>query len=285
MDVGLQQFLDYGVGASITATCGKVTSGEVGPNDSALVHREGIGAQDDVVGGAVAFGGNQTFTVESELLLAYALRSSFTTPSLTDLTFAGGKNLAGRQHTGAKIDTLALHCAFNEGLTADIAWLATSDAAYATAPKGYNSDKTWEWGGASAVMPDSMNLQVQSWDLNINNNLSLQYYQDTSKSGARRWPDAIHVGSQEVTLRADVLVQPDATIIDDIIGDTLGVALTATLTLLGGTSGTDTMTIALTSLSRKSAPVPLSAGGGLITYSMEWEAKKDASVISISVAA
>lgn len=282
MEVGLQQFLDWGTATTISTTCGKVTGGSI-DYDSALVHLEGIGAQDSIVGGPVVLGGNFTVALQSEAILAYALRSNYTAPSLTDLCFAGGEMLDGRKHTGAKINTLGLSCSIGEPLVADIAWLATADAAYTDAPKAYDTESTWQWFTGTASI-GSASLQCQSFDIQVNNNCEPVYYLDTSTENQRRWPDAIKIGSQEVTLSVDVLTHQPSTIIADIIADSLASNVTASFTLTGGTSGTDTMTIALTNLARKTAPIPFVVGGGLVTYSMQFEAKKDASVLSITVA-
>lgn len=282
-DTGLIQFLDWGTGSTVNASIGKVTGGDMTP-DSNLQHREGIGANDHIVGGPITLGGNATVQLQSESILSYAIRSGFTSPSLTALSFAGGKQAAGRKHTGCYINTLGLTCSVGEALAASIAWLGTGQDVYTTAATAHSSDVTWEWFTATATIAGSAARQVTSWEISLNNNVEPVWTLDTSTAGQMRLPDALHIGSQEITFKCDVLVQPDATDIGDILGDTLATNSTASLVVKGGTSGTDTMTIALSNLSRKSAAIPFVVGGGLVTYSLEFECKKNASCISITVA-
>lgn len=283
-DTGLCQFLDWGTSTTIDKSAGKVTGGNI-TYDSALQHREGVGAQDDIVGGPILFGGSADITLQSEGLLAYALRSSYTCPTLTDLCFAGGKISDGRKQTGCKINTLGLSCAVGDALQASIAWLATGDAAYSTAPQAYLTDKTWEWFGVSSTICGSTDLQCQNFEIAINNNLEHVFSVDATTENQRRWPDAIKVGSQEVTVSVSALTMQHATVPPALLLDTLAQNLSCVFVLKGGTSGTDTMTITVSNLARATVGIPWTVGGGLVAYPYTFEAKKDAASISIDVAA
>ena len=282
---GLNQFLDWGTGSSITTTAGKVTGGGGMRYESGAQHREGIGAQDEMVGGLVPLGGSFDFIVENEAILAYGLRSSFTTPSLTALTFAGGDRGDGRQQTGCQINTMTLRMRTEEAMTASIDFLSLTDAAYSTTAKAYDTDTPWEWFGAASTIASVSTWEVASWELTINNNLSHLANLDTFTTNQKRWPDSIHVGSQEISFTAEIRVPVFSTVIADIISDSLATNLSASLTALGGTAGTDTMTIALSNLTRISQPIPLFTANNVVTYSVAYEAQKDASNISISVVA
>lgn len=281
-DTGLCQFLDWGTATTINKSAGKVTGGNI-TYDSALQHREGIGAQDDIVGGPIPFGGSADVTLQSETLLQYALRSAFTSPTLTDLCFAGGKTSDGRKQTGCKINTLSLSCAVSDALQASIAWLATGDAAYSTAPQAYDTESTWEWAGATATIAGSASLQCQDFEVSINNNLEHIFSLDATTENQRRWPDAIKIGSQEVSVSITALTMEHATVPPAVILDDLAQDLTCVFTLRGGTSGTDTMTITASNLARATVGIPWVVGGGLVAYPYTFEAKKDAASISITV--
>jgi hypothetical protein len=280
-DTGLEQFLDWGTATKISASVGKVTGGSL-EWDSALQHREGIGAQDSIVGGPIVLGGSFDVILQSEAILDYAFRTGYTSPSMTALCFAGGTTGAGRKQTGAYINTLGLSGSVGEALTASIEWMALTDATYSTAPTAYDTDLTWEWYNATCSI-DGQALECQSFEVSLNNNLEPIYSIDAKTDNQKRWPDSLKIGSQEVSVSCDVLTRPGDTTIADIIADSLSTDNTISITYLGGTSGTDTMTIALSNLARVSCSEPFVVGGGLVTYSLQFEAKKDASVFSVTV--
>ena len=282
-ETGLCQFLDWGASTTISASMGKVTGGSL-TYDSAVTHREGIGAQDSMVGGPIPLGGSADVILQSEAIIAYALRSAYTCPTLTDFCIAGGKLADARKQTGCKINTLGLSCSIGEPLSASIEWLATGDAAYATAAQAYDAEYTWEWFTATANVAANSALQVQSFEISLNNNCEHIWTLDTATETQQRLPDAIKVGSQEVTVSVEALVMQHATTPAALIQDTLATNLTCVFTFKGGTSGTDTMTITASNLARATAGVPWTVGGGLIAYPYTFEAKKDAASLTVSVA-
>ena len=169
IDTGIVEFLDWGTTSSITASVGKVTGGTI-VGDSAAVHREAVGAQDKVTGGGIPYGGDCTFMAANYDLLTYAVRSAYTSPSLTDLTFAGGVSGYARQQTGCQINTMDLSCAIGEPLSANISWLGIADSAYATAPQDYLADISYEWF-AGVVTLDGDPVQCTGFTISLNNNL------------------------------------------------------------------------------------------------------------------
>jgi hypothetical protein len=281
-DSGLLQYLDVGAGTSVSSSVGKVTGGEwrIDPN---VVHRESIGAQDQVTGGPLEPGGSAEFMVSSSSLLAYALRSAYTNPSLTALCFIGGFNADARKQTGAVINTLNLRCAVGEPLTASIEWMCLTDVADTSNAQAYLTTTVYEWFTGTATIGGGT-LQCQSFDITLNNNCSYVYSLDATSSGTRRMPDAIHVGSQEVSISIDYLTRPTSTVITDHVEDTLDTDNTCVFTFVGGTSGTQTMTITASNLSVSGISIPFSVGGEIISYSRSFEAKKDAASLSVAVA-
>lgn len=281
-DSGLLQYLDVGAGTSVSASVGKVTGGEwrIDPN---VVHRESIGAQDTVTGGPLEPGGSAEFMVSASTVIDWAIRSSFTNPSLTALCFIGGFNADARKQTGAVINTMNLKCAVGEPLSASIEWMCLTDVPDSSSAQSYLTTTVYEWfTGTATVGGDT--LQVQSFDIALNNNCSYVYSLDATSSGTRRMPDAIHVGSQEVSVSVDYLTRPTSTVIADHTEDTLDTNNSCVFTFVGGTAGTQTMTITASNLSVSGISIPFSVGGEIISYSRSFEAKKDAASLSVAVA-
>jgi len=281
-DSGLLQYLDVGAGTSVSASVGKVTGGEwrIDPN---VVHRESIGAQDTVTGGPLEPGGSAEFMVSASTVIDWAIRSSFTNPSLTALCFIGGFNADARKQTGAVINTMNLKCAVGEPLSASIEWMCLTDVPDSSSAQSYLTTTVYEWFTGTATIGGST-LQCQSFDIALNNNCSYVYSLDATSSGTRRMPDAIHVGSQEVSVSVDYLTRPTSTVIADHTEDTLDTNNTCVFTFVGGTAGTQTMTITASNLSVSGISIPFSVGGEIISYSRSFEAKKDAASLSVAVA-
>lgn len=280
-DTGLGQHLDWGTATTVNDCVGKVQSATLG-KDSGVVHRQGVGAQDAMVGGKLAPGGSANFFVQTGDLLAYAIRSGTTIPSLTALTFAGGTSGDARQQTGCKINTLGLSCSIGEPLSAAIAWFALTDAAYTTAPQTLETGTTFEWF-TGVVTIDGAAWNTQSFGVDLNNNLEQIYYMDSAPVNSMRLPKAIKIGSSSMTVKADMLTRPSSTMHSDVYADTLDTDTSATFVLKGGTSGTQTMTITCSNLARKSFAIPLVVGGALVGYSMDFEAKMDSAHLAIAL--
>lgn len=281
-DSGLLQYLDVGAGTSVSASVGKVTGGEwrIDPN---VVHRESIGAQDTVTGGPLEPGGSAEFMVSASTVIDWAIRSSFTNPSLTALCFIGGFNADARKQTGAVINTMNLKCAVGEPLSASIEWMCLTDVPDSSSAQSYLTTTVYEWFTGTATIGGGT-LQCQSFDIALNNNCSYVYSLDATSSGTRRMPDAIHVGSQEVSVSVDYLTRPTSTVIADHTEDTLDTNNSCVFTFVGGTAGTQTMTITASNLSVSGISIPFSVGGEIISYSRSFEAKKDAASLSVAVA-
>lgn len=272
-DTGLLQHLDYGTATTVNTTVGKAVSASLG-KDSGLVHRQGVGAQDAIVGGKLAPGGSAEFNIQAGTLINYAIRSGTTTPALTALTFAGGAVGDARQQTGCKLNTLGLSCSIGEPLNASISWLALTDAAYTAAAIAYEAGITFEWfTGVVTVGGTAWN--TTSFGIDLNNNLEHLYYMDSAPTNSMRFPKAIKIGSSSLTVRCDMLTRPGSTMHTDIFGDTLAQNTSAVFVLKGGTSGTQTLTLTCSNLARKSFTIPIVVGGALVGYSMDFEAVMD----------
>jgi len=281
-DYGMTQFLDWGTSTTISLTAGRVTGGDM---DTAAnpQHREGIGAQDSIVGGELKPAGKFTFTPQYaqagnvKTLLNYGLRSSFTSPALTDLCFAGGLIGSGKKHTGAKIDSIGLKCSVGEALSVDLGWKSVLQAVgYTTAPIATLTAATYEWFMATCTVGGS-SLFMQSFDVQINNNVDYLYSLDSAPSN-KRFPDALKVGAEVVTASFDLLTYPGSSAESDLIADTLAVNIGASIAL----ASTDMLTITLANGSRKSLSVPFQNSDGTVVYKLSLEFPKNQSVITIA---
>jgi hypothetical protein len=276
---GLSQFFDWGA-SSITTSGGKVTGGDM-PLDPQLADREGIGAQAALVGGPLKPGGNVSMMVQQETvaLLAYALRGSYTTPTLTSFIVAGGLQGNGRTQTGCLVNKLTLKCSIGEPLTADIEWLALTDAAYTSARQTVLTTATYEWFQGTCTL-NTENLLMQSFEITVNNNLEHLYSLDANSTNSMRYPDSIKVGSSEITGSFDVLTRPGTTAAADTLADTVATNIAASCAV----KAANTVTIALANCSRSSISEPFERADGLVTYRVGLRAPKNTAALTISAA-
>ena len=186
---GIIQYADWGTGATADTAFGTVIGGEIGPGMSNPQHREGIGGQDQIVGGLVEISGNLEWLFQGTndaTLIAYALRSAMTTPSLTALTIEGGDSGGyGYRHTGCKFDSLKLSGAVNEPFTCAVSWFGTGFVKSSTpSPATKQTGATYEWfhGG---ITVDGANYDIQSFEVNIANTLEPYSSLDTKSAAAK----------------------------------------------------------------------------------------------------
>ena len=129
---GFVQGLDYGVGASVTATAGKVNGGSW-ENDTALDYLFSLSGKADAQYGMVGATGTATFAPTAATLPALALRASVSAPSLSDLTFEGGDTTSKFRHVNAKINRLTMEGRIGQPLMSTIEWIARTPSAIAGA--------------------------------------------------------------------------------------------------------------------------------------------------------
>ena len=281
-DSGLGLFMDVGTGTSVTAKLGRMTGGGFNPCDQ-VDTREGIGADALNVGGALEPGGTCSYEASIITWPNYAIRSSFTDPSLTDLCFIGNFSGDARKQTGAKISKLTIKGAVNSALTVDMEWKCLTDVADTSTPQDALTTTVFEWFTGTALI-DGEARCCQDFTIELDNNIEYVYCLDTTTENTRRFPDALHVGSQTFSVNTTTLTRPTTTEFAAVRADTLGVADTCVFTFIGGTSGTQTLTITCSNLTPTGIAVPFSVGGDIISYNRNFTGAKDTACLSMAVA-
>lgn len=276
MASGQGQFASWGAGASVAASVGIVTGGEVGPPTSPINHRRGIYAQARMTGGLLEYTGSIEFLptgTNDATLIGYALRSSFTDPDLTALAIEGGH--AGEHswtHTGCYIGTLELSQSVGEALSASITWQGTDgtrdDSPTAQAAETGN---TYEWF-KTCVTIDGSAYECQEISVSLDNQLEPYSDLDTKDAGGQRKPQAIRVGSEIVTASLVIASPADHSTLFDMDADDIDVDIDVVWT---ASNGSRTLTITLSDLACSANPMPFASPDGLTVWNVELEAKQD----------
>lgn len=281
-DSGLGLFMDVGTGTTVTARLGRVTGGGMNPLDQ-VETREGIQADTLTVGGPLEPGGTASYEVSAVTWLNYAIRASITSPALTDLCFVGNYSGDARKQTGAKISKITLKGAVRSALTADIEWKCLTDVADTSTPQAALSTTVFEWFTGTALI-DGVARQCQDFTIELDNSVEYIYSLDTTTENTRRFPDALHVGSQTFSVQTTTLTRPTTTEFAAVQADTLSVSDTCVFTFIGGTSGTQTLTITCSNLTPTGIAVPFSVGGEIKSYDRNFTGKKDTACLTLAVA-
>lgn len=260
---GIDQYCYWSTDGVAWDTLGKVIDGyvDLSPN---IQDRRGIGAQHAMVGGSTAPSGDVVFYPQTKVFLSsHVLRSSMTSPSLTSLYFEGGSASDGSawQYSGAKVDGCVLECSIDDALTADVTWIATSEASGGSASATESSNVTYEWFEGVVTIAGNT-CECQSMRVEINNNLQPYYSLDESVSD-KRLPDGLTIGNEEVRLTTEVLTFPQETQIESWIwADSVATDITASYAF----TGTDTITVSLANLACAGISVPFEVGNGAVVY-------------------
>lgn len=276
VSTGILQYLVWGVGATPTAAVGTVTGGEIGPGVNPIVHREGIRGQDYIAGGLIDISGSADFLVEDESdanIVEYALRSSYTTPAMTALSFEGGTtNNIGHLHTGVYINTLSLRQSVGEALVASIAWMGTGYTRTGTpSAKSARTGKPYEWERSTFTI-DSGTYVVQAITLNLNNNLAAYASLDTATANSMRFPDALNIGSEDLDMSVVLMSPADQSTLFDLTADVIDVDVDVVWV---ANNGTRKLTVTVSDLACSTNPMPFVAPGDNVLWNVELTGKKN----------
>ena len=274
---GILQYADWGAGAAVQYAVGMVTGGTIGPTHANIQKRRGIGGQTQNSGGLVEVGGSMDFLPQGAnclALIGHAERTFAVTgiPGMTALAIEGGSigsGSVGYLHTGCYINTMRLSQEMEGALVASMTWLGTTYAVQNTpTATTRQTGLTHEWW-ASTIIIDTATYDVQSWSVDLNNNLWPYSSLDT-KASAKRLPEGIGIGSEAVT--CSVVAASDCTALD-LDTDDIDVDIDIVITT---TNGTETETITLSDMSCESADMAYVAPDGAITWALEFTGKEDA---------
>ncbi len=271
---GIAQYLKYGTGATADTYAGRVTGGEVA-QDSAMVWRPSVGGKNALGRGIAIIGGRASIEVANSTLLAYFTRASFTSPSLSSLTFEGayvGTDAHGWTHTGCQINSLEVALGVGDPLTATLEWFATdqADQGSPTVPTG--SATHWEWYQGTCTF-NGTTYTLQRMTVRADNGLERYSDIETHATNALVLPEGFKVGSQKVSVSAEMLTRP-STSLWNLHEDAAVSGVTAQVS---ATDGVHTITFALANLAGSRVRMPFETDDGMVVFSLDLEGEPNAS--------
>lgn len=282
MRTGHIQGLDYGVGASVTATAGKVTGG-TWATDTSLDWLLSLSGAADAQYGMVGATGTATIAPTDATLMALALRASMTSPSLSDLTFQGGDTTTKFKHVAAKINRLTLEGRIGQPLQTTVEWIArTPSEITGAAFETVDSGAILQWYQGVCTL-NTLTYSMQSFSITVDNNLVPYSSLDTATTDAQRHPEELVVGNEVVRASFELGTPPASNAIAGIHQGWQDAPSVANLASLAFTSATPTVvTVTLGNMAVTSSSIPFVADG-VALFSVEMEAKPNAAgAISIA---
>jgi len=271
MRTGFIQGLDYGEGASVTATAGKVNGGSW-ENDTALDWLFSLSGKADAQFGMVGATGSATFAPTSATLMALALRASVTAPTLTDLTFEGGDTSSKFRHVNSKINRLTVEGRIGQPLMSTVEWIARTPseidgAVYQTVDSG----AILQWYQGVCTL-NSATYSMQSFSVTVENNLTPYSSLDTATTDSQRLPEELVIGAERVTGSFELGVPPGTNVsagLDSGWADAPTATNSASLAFTSATPTTVTIALGGMTLTRWSVPW---VADGVYTYAVDFEA-------------
>jgi hypothetical protein len=267
--IGVGQYFGYGTSAADTAI-GIVTGGDLGWNPN-IQTRQGIYAQAADVGGSMSVAGTASIAMQAKALFTTAgnlTRASATNPVINALVFEGGASAdsSAWKHSGCKLTSTTFACAVDGPLTADIAWVGTTESVASGTTPAVSTQLTYEWFSGVVTISGSA-LLCQDMSLAVTTGVAPYWSLDT-KADHKRLPDGLTIGSQNVTLTCNVLTFPgslDAWVLADAPAGNIAASFAF--------PGTDTITFTLANLTCTSMGIPFQAGDGAVVYPLGFKAK------------
>ncbi|MCD6350606.1 MAG: hypothetical protein J7M26_00695 [Armatimonadetes bacterium] len=213
---------------------GKVISGTRGL-DARLQCRRSIAGQESLVGGVMVPRISFSYLPEQASLLSYVKRPTYPAGALPELAFEAGTAAEGLRLLAAVCNRCRFDLAVDEALRVDMDWwsaqapVATSGGSMAPV-----AGATFEWYQGS-VTAEGISYAARRIQFTLDNNLIAVASLDTKPAGARRYPDEIVEGYEEVSIVADYLADPS----HDLSGDEMPTADVQAQV----TNGTETITL------------------------------------------
>ena len=273
-NTGITQYLKYGTSSSADTAIGRVTGGEL-RQDSGLSWQGSVGGKHVENFGIWAGGGTATLEVYNSTVVAYAQRASYTSPSLTALTFGGGLvggNAKEFTQTGCYINSLDVGISLNSMLTATIEWFATDQADAVLGDLPALSGDAWRWFEGQCSFAGST-YALQSSRFTLNNGLQRLADIETKAATEVLIPESFAIGPERVTASFEMLTQP-LTTAWHLHGDA---GVTGVSAVISCSDGTDTLTFTLANLAGRATRLPFATNEGLVVFSLDLEAEPNAS--------
>lgn len=281
---GFLQNLEYGVGTSTTASVGKVTGGTWGPNNSGADYDFSIGGIPSPKYGMVVPEGSCTFWPTSVGILASARRASFTTAAPPLLTFQGGNSREAFKHASAYIDTMGLECTAPDGkLTASLGWKAITPTVIAVPTwQEHDSGSEFHWFQGTCTLA-TQSCAMQSFKLDLNNNLTGRTSLDGGTTGFLRLAEEIVAGNEIITGNFTAAIPPSTEALSQAWADVPDATVEASLVFVNAASSPVTLTIALANMVMTNWSFNYVDSSGFSVYTIDYAAKPNtADSLSIS---
>jgi len=267
---GFIDHLDYGSGASTTATVGRVLSGTWEIDDGGD-YDYSIGGYSASRDGMVSAKGNATFLVTNscKTVLGLALRASITANSLTDCVFQAGTSSEAYQMLSSHIDSLKLTGRVNQSVQAEISWVSRAPSVVAVPTwKSYDTGAPFQWFQGTCTIGGSA-YTMQDFSIDLNNNVTAHTSLDVKSANSQRLPEELVDGNEIISATFTVAVPITSTIMDDPFAD--NITFTNDISLAFVNASSETFTITMADLKLKSWSKPFAAGGDVVYWTLTME--------------
>ena len=278
-NTGITEYLMYGTSTDPDTYAGRVTGGELRA-DSGLSWQGSVGGKHASNFGIWAGGGTATLDVYNSTLLAFAKRSSYTSPSLTTLCFGGGliggNNVEFKQ-TGCKLNSFDVSLAIGGIMTATVEWFAMAQADDMIASGPTQNGSVWRWFQGQCTFNGST-YSLQSAKCSLNNGLQRIADIETTTAGSLMLPGDLAIGPEKVTAAFEMLAKPGTAMNLHQDGGVTGLSA-----LIQASDGTHTLSFTLANLAGRSTRLPFASNEGLVVFSLDLEAEPNNST-SLTIA-
>lgn len=284
---GICQYITYSTGSD--AAFGIVTGGSVRDADN-VQHRRGQGGVDRIVGGLVTPTVSVTFLpVDVSIIgtagpgLAWRAASGFPCSDLATSTVKYG-SFTEEDFTGAKVNTMSLTCGMGDPLSCTVDFMALNKFETSLGSGVAVTDPHFEWYSAACTV-NSTNVSVQSFTINLNNNL--RAYQDigsvTASAGGmyyNRLPLRLLEGNESVRLDVRCANKIACATRGNLVDN-----LPVTLTFAGQftNSAGDVLSLSMSTLANATASHPVVVDGEVV-YDYSFEAEDNSQPLTITLA-
>jgi len=246
---GFLQHLDYGVGTSVSASVGKVTGGTWGPHNSGADYDFSIGGIPSPKYALFVPEGSCTFWPTSVGIIASCRRASFTSTAPPLLVFQGGNSREAFQHASAYVDKLGLECSAPDGkLTASLSWKAISPTIISVPTwQAHSAGSEFHWFQATCTL-GTQSCQMQSFKIDVSNNLAADTSLDGGTAGYLRLPEEITAGNETITGNFTVAIPPSTDALAESWKDVPDATVAASLVFVNAAVSPVTLNLALANM-------------------------------------
>jgi hypothetical protein len=276
MSTGFLQHLDFGAAGGAVSGTLKTTGGNW-DDDAAKDWDFSIGGTADPKHGIVKATGSCTYLPSGatpSTFINYGLRASMTSPTITGLVFEGGTDSVAFKHDYAYLNRIALSGRIGENLQCSFDWMALQPSVIAVPSwQTLDTNTTYEWfQAATNTLDGSAAMQMQSFELAIENNVRIESDLDTGKvTNKKRWGQVAYCGSERVTCTVTCIATPSSARLDEPLNDIPDG--TATWAASFTNAASQTLTIACANLTLVGRAMPFTLPDSTVVHTFRYEGK------------